>query len=133
MSNVMNRKMFRPRNARNKLNQMGGIMASSVPLMQGVQKFQPGGAVQVPFLQSPLGRLFNKQARDARALERAKKSVGIQNYLRSLRFDPLADMDEVPVAVDVPEVAPTTSISIPMTDEVPKLAELTSKLIPISL
>ena len=104
MSNIYNRRLFKPRPARAKLNQMGGIMASSVPLMQSVQKFQTGGGVQVPFSQSPLGRLlgFNKQARDARALERAKKSVDIQNYLRSLRFDPLADMDEVPVAEDIP-------------------------------
>lgn len=42
MNNVMNRKMFRPRNARNKLNAMGGIMASSAPLMQTVQKFAHG-------------------------------------------------------------------------------------------
>jgi len=28
--NVNQRKMFRPRTARNKLNQMGGIMASSL-------------------------------------------------------------------------------------------------------
>tara|TARA_R100001440_G_scaffold34625_1_gene53609 strand:- start:4284 stop:6062 length:1779 start_codon:yes stop_codon:yes gene_type:complete len=102
MSNVYNRRLFKPRPARAKLNQMGGIMSSSVPLMQSVQKFQTGGGVQVPFSQSPLGKLFSKQTRDARALERAKKSVGIQNYLRSLRFDPLADMDEVPVAEDIP-------------------------------
>jgi hypothetical protein len=43
MSNVMNRKMFRPRNARNKLNQMGGIMASSPELMGTVQRFSTGG------------------------------------------------------------------------------------------
>jgi hypothetical protein len=33
---VTNRKMFRPRNARNRLNQLGGIMASSPELMQTV-------------------------------------------------------------------------------------------------
>ena len=49
--NVTNRKMFRPRNARNKLNQMGGIMASSPELMQTIQRFQLGGGVDanVPF------------------------------------------------------------------------------------
>ena len=47
MNNVTNRKMFRPRNARNKLNQMGGIMASSVPLMQTVQRFANGTQVNV--------------------------------------------------------------------------------------
>lgn len=46
MSNVNNRKMFRPRNARNQLNQMGGIMASSAPLMQTVQKFSNGSTPQ---------------------------------------------------------------------------------------
>ena len=44
MNNVNNRKMFRPRGARNKLNQMGGIMASSAPLMQTVQRFNTGGS-----------------------------------------------------------------------------------------
>jgi len=47
VNNVMNRKMFRPRNARNKLNQMGGIMASSAPLMQSVQRFSNGTQVNV--------------------------------------------------------------------------------------
>jgi len=47
VNNVMNRKMFRPRNARNKLNQMGGIMASSAPLMQSVQRFKDGQEVGV--------------------------------------------------------------------------------------
>lgn len=47
MNNVTNRKMFRPRNARNKLNQMGGIMASSTPLMQSVQRFANGTQVNV--------------------------------------------------------------------------------------
>jgi hypothetical protein len=45
--NVTNRKMFRPRNARNKLNQLGGIMASSPELMQTIQRFQLGGDVNV--------------------------------------------------------------------------------------
>jgi hypothetical protein len=44
--NVTNRKMFRPRNARNKLNQMGGIMASSPELMQTIQRFELGGGVR---------------------------------------------------------------------------------------
>ena len=47
MNNVTNRKMFRPRNARNKLNQMGGIMSSSAPLMQAVQRFANGTQVNV--------------------------------------------------------------------------------------
>ena len=41
---VTNRKMFR-RDARNKLRNMGGIMASSEPLIQEVMKFQNGGNV----------------------------------------------------------------------------------------
>jgi hypothetical protein len=48
---VTNRKMFRPRNARNRLNQLGGIMASSPELMQTVQRFDEGGGVNanIPF------------------------------------------------------------------------------------
>lgn len=41
---VTNRKMFK-RDARDKVRQMGGIMASSEPLMQEVARFQPGGSV----------------------------------------------------------------------------------------
>jgi len=41
---VTNRKMFN-RGARNKVRQMGGIMASSEPLIQEVARFQPGGSV----------------------------------------------------------------------------------------
>ena len=44
---VTNRKMFR-RDARNKLRNMGGIMASSEPLIQAVAKFNPGGSVRKP-------------------------------------------------------------------------------------
>jgi len=44
---VTNRKMFRSRNARNKLNQMGGIMASSPELMNTVQRFNLGGNVNI--------------------------------------------------------------------------------------
>ena len=47
MSNVYNRRLFKPRPARAKLNQMGGIMASSVPLMQSVQKFANGQTVRI--------------------------------------------------------------------------------------
>ena len=44
--NFMNRKLFKGRAARDKLNKMGGIMASSQPLMNTVQNFQLGGNVQ---------------------------------------------------------------------------------------
>ena len=44
---VTNRKMFN-RGARNKVRQMGGIMASSEPLIQEVARFQPGGSVAAP-------------------------------------------------------------------------------------
>ena len=54
---VTNRKMFRSRNARNKLNQMGGIMASSPELMQTVQKFNVGGQVISPFMQDVYGAI----------------------------------------------------------------------------
>ena len=43
---VTNRKMFR-RDARNKLRNMGGIMASSEPLIQEVAKFQFGGNINL--------------------------------------------------------------------------------------
>ena len=44
---VTNRKMFR-RDARNKVRQMGGIMASSEPLVQEVAKFKDGNSVYNP-------------------------------------------------------------------------------------
>ena len=44
---VTNRKMFK-RDARDKVRQMGGIMASSEPLIQEVARFQPGGSVFSP-------------------------------------------------------------------------------------
>jgi len=47
---VTNRKMFRGRAARNKLNQMGGIMSSSPQLMQTVQKFNLGGGVSTSYV-----------------------------------------------------------------------------------
>jgi len=46
--NFMNRKLFKTRPARDKLNKMGGIMSSSQPLMQTVQQFNVGGGVQAP-------------------------------------------------------------------------------------
>lgn len=61
MNNVTNRKMFRPRNARNKLNAMGGIMASSAPLMQSVQRFSNGTKVQVGGGQRPDPRTLNQK------------------------------------------------------------------------
>ena len=43
---ITDRKLFRnPRPARDTLNRMGGIMASSAPLMNQVQRFQNGGSV----------------------------------------------------------------------------------------
>jgi hypothetical protein len=44
---VTNRKMFK-RDARDKVRQMGGIMASSEPLIQEVARFNPGGSVRKP-------------------------------------------------------------------------------------
>jgi len=58
---VTNRKMFR-RDARNKLRNMGGIMASSEPLIQEVAKFQDGQSVRNPspsFFYDALRRLGN--------------------------------------------------------------------------
>ena len=57
---VTNRKMFR-RDARNKLRNMGGIMASSEPLIQEVAKFKDGNSVYNPnpsFFYETLKRLL---------------------------------------------------------------------------
>mgnify|MGYP003111244033 CR=1 FL=1 len=90
MSNVYNRRLFKPRPARAKLNQMGGIMASSVPLMQSVQKFQTGGGVRVPFAQSPLGQLLNlggrgqqRQATRTQAQQAQQLRQGQRNLIAS--------------------------------------------------
>lgn len=45
---VSNRKLFKKRPARDNLNQVAGIMASSPELMNEVQKFDNGGNVQLP-------------------------------------------------------------------------------------
>ena len=49
--NVLNRKMFANRDARRKLANMGGILASSPELMQTAQMFAPGGQVGSPTAQ----------------------------------------------------------------------------------
>ena len=45
MNNVLNRKMFVNRNARAKLANMGGILASSPEMVDATQRFAPGGTV----------------------------------------------------------------------------------------
>ena len=45
MNNVLNRKMFVNRNARAKLANMGGILASSPEMVDETQRFAPGGTV----------------------------------------------------------------------------------------
>ena len=45
---VSNRKLFKKRPARDNLNQVAGIMASSPELMNEVQRFDNGGNVQLP-------------------------------------------------------------------------------------
>jgi hypothetical protein len=47
MNNVLNRKMFVNRNARAKLANMGGILASSPEMVNETQRFAPGGTVTV--------------------------------------------------------------------------------------
>lgn len=51
MNNVLNRKMFVNRNARAKLANMGGILASSPEMVDETQRFAPGGTVE-PFSMS---------------------------------------------------------------------------------
>ena len=53
---VTNRKMFN-RGARNKVRQMGGIMASSEPLINEVARFQLGGEAFVPRISSIQDRI----------------------------------------------------------------------------
>lgn len=54
---ITDRKLFRnPRPARDTLNRMGGIMASSAPLMNQVQRFQNGGGVSAN--QSAINQAF---------------------------------------------------------------------------
>lgn len=45
MNNVLNRKMFVNRDARSKLANMGGILASSPEMVDATQRFAPGGTV----------------------------------------------------------------------------------------
>ena len=54
--NFMNRKLFKGRAARDKLNKMGGIMSSSLTLMEAVQKFSNGMSVRVPGTQQQINR-----------------------------------------------------------------------------
>jgi len=51
MNNVLNRKMFANRDARAKLANMGGILASSPEMVDATQRFAPGGTVE-PFSMS---------------------------------------------------------------------------------
>ena len=52
----LSRKLFKPREAREKLRTMGGIMSSSPQLAATVQKFQAGGPVGASELQVPIVR-----------------------------------------------------------------------------
>ena len=79
MMDVNQRKMFKTRPARDKLNRMGGIMASSAPLMntvaqynqkRGVQNFQLGGGVQLPLLAEDQARRDLIEAVDQRFPQR---------------------------------------------------------------
>lgn len=94
MNNVNNRKMFRPRGARNKLNQMGGIMASSPELMGAVQRFANGASVRA---NSPLVRQQRMQDRrfagnlmypfaEATDLLVNIPAAGIQNFIKDFNY-----------------------------------------------
>ena len=52
----LSRKLFKPREAREKLRTMGGIMSSSPQLAATVQKFKGGGPVGASELQVPIVR-----------------------------------------------------------------------------
>ena len=103
---VMNRKLFKTRPARDKLNKMGGIMSSSQPLMNTVQRFNLGGGVQsTAGTRIPINpRLADQQRASDIALGRRIKgnllypvgeaadlivnrpAAGLQNLLNDLKY-----------------------------------------------
>ena len=87
MTEVQNRKMFRRKDARNKLRQLGGIMTSSPDLMQSVQKFSRGGLAQGQQLQNRLPNLLAERQRIAEE-ERARRAALIaqEDVLRAAPF-----------------------------------------------
>ena len=87
MTEVQNRKMFRRKDARNKLRQLGGIMTSSPDLMQSVQKFSRGGLAQGQQLQNRLPNLLAERQRIAEE-ERARRAALIaqEDALRAAPF-----------------------------------------------
>ena len=60
---VMNRKLFARREARDRLRNMGGIMASYPELMQEAQQYQAGGPVRPPYDAPPQLPLSTPQRR----------------------------------------------------------------------
>jgi len=153
--NFMNRKLFKGRAARDKLNKMGGIMASSQPLMQTVQKFNVGGGVQstagaqiptsgmglkgfVPdmsrqdFLRLPpeQQRKFIQAAQNRRYINRVGSKAGILagGYSDAV-LNPLIGLANLGVegAKRLGLTDPTSDFSIPYTDSVGKSVERLDK------
>lgn len=96
MMNVNQRKLFKNRPARNKLNQMGGIMASSPELMQTVQGYRNGGDVTLAQMQEANDpRFFSRLGANIANLPAAAYDtlVGfpastLQNAATALQFSP---------------------------------------------
>lgn len=153
--NFMNRKLFKGRAARDKLNKMGGIMASSQPLMNTVQNFNVGGGVQstastriptsgmglkgfVPnmnrqdFLRLPLEqqRKFIQAEQNRRYLNRVGSKAGILagGYSDTV-LNPLIGLANLGVegAKRLGLTDPTSDFSIPYTDSVGKSVERLDK------
>ena len=73
---VTNRKMFN-RGARNKVRQMGGIMASSEPLIQEVARFEPGGSVDTrETFESFIDEKTGKRSLSPETIERLLRRFG---------------------------------------------------------
>ena len=109
MTEVQNRKMFRRKDARNKLRQLGGIMTSSPDLMQSVQKFSRGGIARAQRQQQLQNQLPNLLAgtptmgmNPGAALIAQEDDLREQPFLRSRRtVDPTTGLP-LTVTVDSP-------------------------------
>ncbi len=81
---VEDRKMFRRKDARNKLRQLGGIMTSSPDLMQSVQKFSRGGVAQAQ--QQLPNQLPNLLSRAPMGIDPRAALIAQEDALRAAPF-----------------------------------------------
>jgi len=110
--NFMNRKLFRGRAARDKLNKMGGIMASSQPLMNTVQNFQVGGNVS-PFRMTgnPTltgGPVVNRGAAISQGLSNIGSSSPVFSNFQSIpRQYGVGPQGQARALMSIPQIMPT--------------------------